>query len=53
MPNTVGAFWRMVAEQNVRLILTICKLNEDGRAKCEQFWPEEKEIDIGVKGLDV
>ncbi|XP_056016663.1 mucin-2-like isoform X2 [Ostrea edulis] len=40
IPGTIDDFWRMIWEQNVSIIvmLTLCK--EDGRVKCEMYWPE-------------
>jgi protein tyrosine phosphatase len=58
MDSTSCDFWRMVAEQNVTLIVTTCRLKEGGRAKCAKFWPEEgddKEFAalLGVEGMTV
>jgi len=30
----------MVAEQNVTLIISVCRLEEGGRSKCHKYWPE-------------
>ncbi|XP_061176849.1 receptor-type tyrosine-protein phosphatase beta-like isoform X2 [Saccostrea echinata] len=40
IPGTIDDFWRMIWEQNVSIIvmLTLCK--EEGRVKCEMYWPE-------------
>ena len=38
--NTVGHFWRMILEQNVTLIVSVCRLSEGGRSKCHKYWPE-------------
>jgi protein tyrosine phosphatase len=40
LPVTVEHFWRMVFEQNVTLILSVCNLSEGGRVKCHKFWPD-------------
>lgn len=39
--NTVKDFWRMVRQENIGLILMLCKVEEDGRPKCEQYWPSQ------------
>ena len=52
--NTVDDFWRMVYQQNIGLIVMLCKLSEDGRPKCEQYWPDEGETSTYSKsGLSV
>lgn len=38
--GTVVDFWRMVKQENVGLIVMLCKTEEDGRPKCEHYWPE-------------
>jgi len=40
LSNTVEDFWRMVSDENATMIVTTCKLREDGMAKCEKFWPD-------------
>ncbi|XP_021374450.1 receptor-type tyrosine-protein phosphatase O-like isoform X1 [Mizuhopecten yessoensis] len=42
IPGTIDDFWRMIWEQQVAIcvMLTLCK--EDGRIKCEQYWPTER-----------
>ena len=29
----------MIVEQNVTMIVSTCKLEENGKAKCNKFWP--------------
>jgi protein tyrosine phosphatase len=31
----------MILEQNVTMIISVCKLEEAGRPKCHKYWPEE------------
>jgi protein tyrosine phosphatase len=39
LENTVESFWRLIAQENVSLILCVCKLEEKGWSKCHQYWP--------------
>lgn len=38
--NSIGHFWKMVAQQRVRVIVMVTNLVEKGREKCEQYWPD-------------
>ncbi|KAE9419189.1 hypothetical protein Angca_009054, partial [Angiostrongylus cantonensis] len=39
MPTTVYDFWRMIVSENVTHIVMLCETIENGKAKCEQYWP--------------
>lgn len=40
-------FVRMLSEQDVEVVVMLTNLTEEGKKKCEQYWPEENEIKIG------
>ncbi|XP_076008083.1 receptor-type tyrosine-protein phosphatase H-like isoform X2 [Genypterus blacodes] len=42
LPTTVDDFWRMAWEQSVTGIIMVTNCLENGRTKCEQYWPEHQ-----------
>ncbi|KAM6160871.1 receptor-type tyrosine-protein phosphatase eta [Erethizon dorsatum] len=45
--NTLKDFWRMVWEKNVYAIVMLTKCIEQGRTKCEEYWPSKQAQDYG------
>ncbi|CAM4525907.1 unnamed protein product [Leuciscus chuanchicus] len=41
LPCTVNDFWRLIWEKNVHTIVLLTKCNEQGRVKCEEYWPAD------------
>ncbi|KAM6115162.1 receptor-type tyrosine-protein phosphatase eta [Pterocles gutturalis] len=47
LPNTVEDFWRMIWEKNIYSVVMLTKCVEQGRTKCEQYWPDEQSKSYG------
>ncbi|KAI0217926.1 Tyrosine-protein phosphatase non-receptor type 11 [Lamellibrachia satsuma] len=43
LQTTVTDFWRMIWQQNSRIIVMTTKLVERGKNKCVKYWPDEQE----------
>lgn len=41
MPSTTEDFWRMVWQEKCVAIIMLCRVIENGKKKCEQYWPLE------------
>lgn len=48
--NTFFQFWKMIYNNNCKLILMLCNLYEDARVKCDQYWPDSQEKKLTCSG---
>jgi len=42
LPSTIDNFWKMIWEQNVRLIVMLTKCNENGVVKSDKYFPDNE-----------
>ncbi len=42
MDSTATDFWRMVIEFDVGIIIMLCDVYENGKPKCNQYWPKDQ-----------
>ncbi|KAF1413558.1 Receptor-type tyrosine-protein phosphatase eta, partial [Spheniscus magellanicus] len=47
LPDTVEDFWRMIWEKSIYSIVMLTKCVEQGRTKCEQYWPDKQSKSYG------
>ncbi|XP_054764154.2 receptor-type tyrosine-protein phosphatase alpha-like [Lytechinus pictus] len=38
--NTINDFWRMILQENIKVISMVTKLEEGLKAKCDCYWPD-------------
>ena len=41
LENTIEDFWQMIFDYNIKVIIMLCKLTENGKEKCFDYWNEE------------
>ncbi len=41
LPTTRENFWRMLEQEHVDLVIMLCSVRENGKVKCDQYWPLE------------
>lgn len=43
VPDSMAAFWQMIWEQNVSLVVMVTSEVEGGKLKCHRYWPDQYE----------
>ena len=41
-PNSFENFWRLVLERGVKVVVMLTALEEKGKKKADQYWPDEQ-----------
>ena len=49
--NTIDDFWAMCFDYNINTIIMLCRLKENGKEKCVEYWNPDKE-GIGISITD-
>uniref|UniRef100_A0A2D4KHU5 protein-tyrosine-phosphatase n=1 Tax=Micrurus paraensis TaxID=1970185 RepID=A0A2D4KHU5_9SAUR len=47
LPNTVQDFWHMIWEKKIYTVVMLTKCVEQGRTKCEEYWPNKQSKNYG------
>lgn len=53
MKKTIGDFWRMIVQEKSPVILMLCGIKEQGKSKCEQYWPEKEGENMTYDGITI
>uniref|UniRef100_A0AC34PY01 Protein tyrosine phosphatase n=1 Tax=Panagrolaimus sp. JU765 TaxID=591449 RepID=A0AC34PY01_9BILA len=53
MMDTVKDFWKMVSQEHVGNIIMLCDTVEQGKDKCQQYWPREEGCIVEWPGIQV
>ncbi|KAI1729581.1 protein-tyrosine phosphatase domain-containing protein [Ditylenchus destructor] len=57
--DSIDDFWRMIWQEKCKAIVMLCEIMEQGRRKCEPYWPSEKDgvmctkVGLKVKNLGI
>ncbi|KAI6205529.1 hypothetical protein M3Y94_00802400 [Aphelenchoides besseyi] len=51
--DTVEDFWRMIWQEKSSAIIMLCSVMENGKKKCEQYWPEKQGQTMNVANLSI
>ncbi|VDL70986.1 unnamed protein product [Nippostrongylus brasiliensis] len=52
LDTTVADFWRMIWEQDSRLIVMVANLFEKNRQQCTKYWPDDQPTRSDVASID-
>ncbi|CAD6197237.1 unnamed protein product [Caenorhabditis auriculariae] len=52
-PTTTLDFWRMILQENIKIICMLCETMEYGREKCHQYWPATDNVVLEFGGISI
>jgi protein tyrosine phosphatase len=44
--STIETFWRMIINKNIKLIIMLSNIQEEGRNKCDMYWPKKTDTPL-------
>eukprot|EP00095_Tigriopus_kingsejongensis_P006720 maker-scaffold25_size650667-snap-gene-5.35 protein:Tk06720 transcript:maker-scaffold25_size650667-snap-gene-5.35-mRNA-1 annotation:"receptor-type tyrosine-protein phosphatase eta-like" len=47
LPHTCQAFWQMILDHDIGLVVMLTRVNEQGLVKCHQYWPGKNWVEFG------
>ena len=53
LPNSKEKFWKLIVNKKIKLIIMLTQLNENGRAKCDQYWPKSQNDPIVFENIKI
>ena len=51
MDTTTDAFWQMIVQDQIKSVVMVTGLTENGKAKCTRYWPEAGATEVYGTGL--
>ncbi|VDK54474.1 unnamed protein product [Cylicostephanus goldi] len=51
LDTTISDFWRMIWEQDARLIVMVANLFEKNRQQCTKYWPDDQPTRFGLNSV--
>jgi protein tyrosine phosphatase len=44
--TTIETFWKIIIKKNIKLVIMLSNLEEQGRKKCDKYWPDRLDTSI-------
>lgn len=51
--NAIESFWKIIVNHGVKLIVMLANLNEEGRKKCDMYWPKDTKNPLKFNELKI